>query len=503
MLNYTATPTAAKFHNSNGKVRAIMGPVGSGKSVACVVDIFHRASQQTVAPDGFRYSRWIVVRNTYNELKNTTMKTFDEWLPQETFGKRSGAPPYTQKIEIGDIKLEVIFLALDKESDQRKLLSLEPTGVWFNEAREINRSLVMAATQRVGRYPTADKGGSKWSGVILDTNPPPHDHWYYEWAEEHTWRKDPETGVLIPLEEIDDDERYDFFRQPSGLSEAAENVENLMQSPETVQWELQKRREWGQKKYYKAMCFGKTKEEINVMVHGNYGSMNAERAVFANEWMNGLHFRDKTYRPPQGSEIIGGIDCSGRNPAVVFMYVESDGSVHCFDEVVEQGVSAKAFATKLRKYCEDNYGKYSLVLYGDPAGGWKSQTNDQTYIDILRNEGFKVYPAKEGLRVAPRVESMKSLLEERDDKDKAMFYVYSELPFLYSAFNGGYMNKTYHANNQEYITNEPDKRKSGRHADVMDACMYGVVGMGGVRRMRGRKRLPQRIMETGFSVFGK
>ena len=31
-VSYVATPTGVKFHNDNSLVRAVMGPVGSGKS---------------------------------------------------------------------------------------------------------------------------------------------------------------------------------------------------------------------------------------------------------------------------------------------------------------------------------------------------------------------------------------------------------------------------------------------------------------------------------------
>ena len=90
-LNYVASPTASRFHASNAYVRGILGPVGSGKSVACIWEMLKRSMEQAQAPDGLRYTRWLVVRNTYGELLNTTMKTFDEWFPQEVFGSRGGA----------------------------------------------------------------------------------------------------------------------------------------------------------------------------------------------------------------------------------------------------------------------------------------------------------------------------------------------------------------------------------------------------------------------------
>ena len=59
--------------------------------------------------------------------------------------------------------------------DVKKLLSLELTGVWVNEAREIPKSIIDAVTMRCGRFPSMREGGPSWSGVICDTNAPEED----------------------------------------------------------------------------------------------------------------------------------------------------------------------------------------------------------------------------------------------------------------------------------------------------------------------------------------
>ena len=154
------------------------GPVGSGKSVACCIEIIRRALEQKPAEDGIRRSRWAVIRNTNPQLRTTTIKTWLDWFPETEWGNFAWSVPYTHKIKKGDIELEVIFLALDRPEDVKKLLSLELTGVWINEAREIPKSIVDACSMRVGRYPSMRDGGPSWYGVICDTNPPDTDHWW-------------------------------------------------------------------------------------------------------------------------------------------------------------------------------------------------------------------------------------------------------------------------------------------------------------------------------------
>lgn len=127
--------------------------------MCCCIEIVRRAASQAPDPSGKRRSRWAVVRNTFPELKNTTIKTWLDWMPENIFGKFNWTPPYTHNVSFGDVELEVIFLALDRDEDVKKLLSLELTGVWVNEAREISKVIVDATTSRVGRFPSLKDGG--------------------------------------------------------------------------------------------------------------------------------------------------------------------------------------------------------------------------------------------------------------------------------------------------------------------------------------------------------
>ena len=143
-------PIAKAFMKDEAFVRGIRGPVGSGKSVTCCMEIMRRAVNQKPNEAGVRRSRWAVIRNTNPQLKTTTIKTWRDWFSDE-IGKFVWSPPYTHLVNfsLGDktsVELEVIFLALDKQEDVKKLLSLELTGVWINEAREIPKSIVDACT---------------------------------------------------------------------------------------------------------------------------------------------------------------------------------------------------------------------------------------------------------------------------------------------------------------------------------------------------------------------
>ena len=129
-LNYKPDgDTLKEFLKNKSFFRGIRGPVGSGKSVACCIEIIKTAITQEKSEDGIRKSRWAVIRNTNPQLKTTTIKTWLDWFPEEDWGTFTWSVPYTHKIQKGDIDLEVIFLALDRPEDVKKLLSLELTGV--------------------------------------------------------------------------------------------------------------------------------------------------------------------------------------------------------------------------------------------------------------------------------------------------------------------------------------------------------------------------------------
>jgi len=143
---------------------------------------------------------------------------------------------------------------LDKPDDIKKLLSLEVTGGWLNEAREIPKAVMDMLIGRLGRYPSKREGGASWYGLIMDTNPPDSDHWWYTLFEEND----------IP-------HNFALFKQPSGMSDEAENRENLP-GP-----------------YYENMIAGKTQEWINVYVHGNYGFITTGKPVYP-EYQDDVHF---------------------------------------------------------------------------------------------------------------------------------------------------------------------------------------------------------------------
>jgi hypothetical protein len=154
IIHYIPPPITKQFMLSNALVRGLMGPMGSGKSTACCMEIVRRACLQKKGFDGMRRSRWLVIRNTYPELKDTTIKTFQDWFsPFIIQGSYVSTSPPRQVLTFDDVHMEIIFTALDSLEDTRKLLSLDITGAWINEARELPKEIIQYLIGRVGRTP--------------------------------------------------------------------------------------------------------------------------------------------------------------------------------------------------------------------------------------------------------------------------------------------------------------------------------------------------------------
>ncbi len=138
---------------------------------------------------------------------------------------------FTYRMKFGDVDCEVLFRALDRPQDVKKLLSLELTGCYFNELREMAKPIFDGMQGRVGRFPSRIQGGASWFGVWADTNPWHTGHWCHK-----LFKARPEGHVV--------------FRQPGGRSPDAENVANLPDG------------------YYQRLCAGKDAEWIKVYVDG-------------------------------------------------------------------------------------------------------------------------------------------------------------------------------------------------------------------------------------------
>jgi hypothetical protein len=492
-VDYVASPTMEQFHLSEARIRMIMGPIGSGKSVACCMELFRCGMNQQPDDQGIRRTRMVVVRNTFPELQNTTIKTWVDWVPpgdpaKGLSGKMTSVSPITHyvKVALGDgtqMDMEVIFLALDRPEDVKKLLSLECTGVWFNEVKFIDRAMIDGAGGRIGRYPSIKTGAPcTRKFIIADTNPPDDQSWFYQMAEEEK------------------PEGWAFFFQPSGLAPEAENLENLNQPPHYRELSLQERREHG-RAYYTDQLPGKKKEWIDVYIHGRYGFVQEGYPVYSKVWNRELHVSKQVVQFIPVAPHVVGIDCSGRHPAACLLQRGSRGHWKMLWELCitqDEGMAARDFARLLKESLVSLGVRAERVeFWGDPAGQYPD-TNEETFYQILRGQGIRVKACRTN-NLDPRIQVVKHYLSQLLDGEP-LFSVSPSCPHAIRAFDGGYQ---YRKISTSGTSRADDKPIKDRFSDIMDAIQYALLGIGGMRETMGRKNQPQKAVQvnTSWSVY--
>ena len=432
-----AGPVSQRFMESEAFVRGLMGPIGSGKSVSCVMEILKRAACQKRSPDGKRRSRFAIIRNTYPELKSTTIKTWSQWCPLD-YGRVNFDSPITHRIENDELDLEVIFLALDRPEDIRKLLSLELTGAWVNEAREIKFDVIKTLLGRVARFPPVNQGGCSWSGIIMDTNPPDNEHWWYRCAE------------------VENPEDWEFFRQPSGLSDTAENRKNL------------------HPKYYERLMHGTDPDWQKVYVHGEYGFLMEGKAVYP-MFRDSTHVSEEVLEPDPNYALMIGADF-GMTPAAVIGQRFADGSWYILDEFVAEDMGIRKFAENLTGYIQSNYPNYDVsVACGDPSGDYRSPNSDDTCLDLMNAyTPWKWYAAQTN-ELAMRLEVVKNTLN-RLVNGRPAFLMSNKCVTLRKGFNGKYQYKLIKgadAGSSQRVHEKPDKNEYSHPHDALQYLMLG------------------------------
>ncbi len=398
--------------------------------------------QQRPGPDGIARSRWAIVRNTYRELEDTTIKTWLDWFPESVFGPVN-KNTMTHTLKCFDDRhqqtheLEILFRALDKPSDIKKLLSMELTGAWLNEAREIAEPIKDALETRLGRYPAKRDGGPTWHGLIMDTNPPDDDHWWYRLAEEDT-----------PA-------NHAFFRQPSGLSSDAENVENLPEG------------------YYENLS-RKGGDFVRVYVHGEYGYVQDGKPVYP-EFSESIHVIDDYELDPR-RPIVVGLDF-GLVPAAVFQQQMYNDNWVVVDELVADNIATQKFARAIKKKLNRDFKGMDYEAWGDPSGDNRSASDKRmrSAFKILQRNGVDAMPAPDSSNnITTRLEVVREALSTLHDGVPRL-RIHRRCKTLIKGMAGRYKYRRVNVGGGERFHDKPEKNE---YSHVNDAEQYALLGAG-------------------------
>jgi hypothetical protein len=475
VINYTAPPTCAAFMKSNSFGRLIAGPVGSGKTTACLFELFRRACEQAPAGDGLRYTRMAIVRQTLKQLKDTVLKDITTWLEGVAEYRVSENTIY---IRAGDVRSEWLLIPLDTPEDQRRLLSMQLTMSWLSECIEMDVGLISPLAGRVGRYPAANLGGATFFGLIADTNMPS------EGSDWHKFMVEPPADWLI-------------FTQPGGMSPNAENLEWLTQTPETLKLPVtsEVRRAQG-RTYYERFIRSNSENWCKRYVHAQFGDDPAGSAVFKESFKAAFHVVEGV-EPVSGHPLIVGQDF-GRDPCSVICQLDHRGRLLVLEEVIAEDIGLELHIERALRPAlqQTRFLGRAVAIVGDPAGRQRSSIYEETTFDVLKRSGFMAFPAPTN-DLDPRLRAIEAFLLAQRDGGPAILIDKHRCPTIARGLGGGYR---YGKTRGGQRRPSPDKNS---YSHIIDALQYAALaahnGMSGMiaGRLQQRPRRDRIRMTAG------
>lgn len=422
--------------------------MGEGKSTAIAWSAYYHTRHNPGAT-------WYIIRDTWENIQSTTMKTFFEWFPPGIMGTYHATKKVFTWAE-GVAKGEVGFLGMDDPQDASKLMSREMAGFAIDEPAPavgsvgVDEMIFDIAMSRL-RQPNM-----KWYGAKLAENNPDESHWSY--------RRFVNPGT-------------EGFRlwQPS-------NPENEKNLPASYYAELRK-------------LWAHRPDLIRRFVEGDFGFQQIGKSVTP-QWADNIHLALGLVPLPR-QELILCWDW-GHNPTCVITQKTPLGHWLVLDAIVGEEIGAEELVKDaVKPLLSERYQKHTLRHIGDSAGTQREQTSifRSPVKLVLRELGgtWRSGPVKLEERIEPlravlsRVSGGKGVL--RVDRDRA--------PAIWHALRGGWHFKI---SRQGIVSGDPVKNI---HSHPGDALSYGAAILFPLGRLQGRaaQKAPQEASYFGSRGF--
>lgn len=288
-------------------------------------------------------------------------------------------------------------------------------------------------------------------------------------------------------------DNWRFFTQPPGMKEVynedgevdgyqpnkdAENKKHML------------------KEYYPNLIQGKTKSWIDVYVMNRLGSIQDGKPVYP-MFVSDTHIAKEEIPVAAGQTLYVGLDFGLTPAAVLGQKVRGRWLIQ--SEIVAFDMGIVRFAEVLRQEIATRYhGVSEVMIYGDPAGDFRAQTDESTPFHILRGAGLRAFPAPSN-SVDLRLESVASQLNKMVE-GKPAFLIDHRCTQLIKGFEGGYSYKRMEVSGERYA-DKPDKNM---FSHIHDALQYMMLGAGEGRQLMNNQKPAQPVVaKKNFDVFSR
>jgi hypothetical protein len=505
-------PIADDFMRSRAFICGIIGPVGSGKTMAALQKGIRVGALQRGSVDAngvtWRKARIGVIRESYPSLQSTTLKSWFNIVP-EGEGKFSWKAPFTHTFRkilrregnrrdgrpIDVLEIEFEFRAIGDQTVEEACRGWEVNAVIVDEADLQPEDLVPYLTGRVGRFSDLDPSSVVDPQIILSMNMPDIDNHMYKLLLD----KDLETLGLteeeaeILSEALNGRALIDCFVQPGGRDPEAENIHNLP----------------GGRGYYVIQV------AANKHKPGYVARMvdNKPVPLQHGQPVNPSFSFTSHVRPLEWDrrrKLIVGVD-QGLFAAAVALQRDWEGNIRTLAEVVntKKGggallkVGPTAFGLRLKRMLTERFPDLEpdqVRVVADPAAFAADDREDNEHDWILAFQkalGLRVHRAKSN-RQALRNEAIWRALDKRDG-----YFVDPSCKHLIKAHVGGYR---YQKDDMKTGETKGDPEIADTiYTHVADAEQYAALeGEHVISDIRGRRGRKGRIItnDSDYAMFG-
>jgi hypothetical protein len=453
IVTYSPPKSVEGFLLDDHFISLICGPIGSTKTTGAIMKIAYHAARMAPCIDGVRRSRCIWVRNTREQLRDTSIPDFLKWYPNGMAGLYHKTE-MRFVLKFGDVECEVLFRGLDDTDDVRRLLSVQASFIVFDEFREINQQIFEQAQGRTGRYPDkmmvpprpewgVDDKGHPIGGCVTDDGKP----------NKHVWGASNPPDLDTFWEELltNPPPNTKVFIQPSAFSAEADWLEFLPAS------------------YYDDIAQGKNDDWIDVYIHAKFGKSLAGQPVFR-AFNRELHVAKAPlrYNRMASSPLLIGLDF-GLTPTATIGQIDHRGRLQVFKTITSEGMGILRFSReKLKPILNSEFAGARPIVIGDPAGVTPAQTDEKTVFHILKAEGFVAKPARTN-DVTARINAVDAFLTRLTDGDPGLLICPTN-DALIKALAGKYRYRLKANKQEEEYDDKPEKNHPW--SDIADSFQY-------------------------------
>lgn len=412
----------------------------SGKTTGIFMKLARMAQLQAPSQDGVRRTRAVIVRNTFPQLRDTTLASWNIWFQDGVAGEWI-ASQSKFILRFGDVECEVLFRALDTQADIARVLSLEVTFAIIDEFVQIPREIIDALSARCGRYPSAKDGGATNWGMWGSSNPDTEDNWWFDYL--HNNPSIAKFGKTLDDEDAEEMRRRfikagfgneegdgepsepigTYFVQPSGFAPDAENIDNLP----------------GKAGYYRNQAKGKTPQWIKQFIDAEWGYSASGTPVIPS-FRKDIHIAKSPLKFNPNAPLIVGLDPGLQGSAMIIGQENAHGQLNVLGELIQSGYGAERLITqRLKPYLRFRFPNLNLnnvLIAPDPAASNRSQSDEKTVVQVFAKH-FRVV-GESNNRLPLRLDAINWFTSRLTDAGPALQIDPYECPTLIRALVGGW-----------------------------------------------------------------